>query len=87
EASAVLEKIWLKEREGVTSRALVASEGKEATVLKPQDVEQVMFILEEQDLPEDASKRVPLGQLNVGWRSAMGERGSLTTGWLASKGR
>ncbi|KAI6829176.1 hypothetical protein KC367_g4678 [Hortaea werneckii] len=87
EASAVLEKIWLKEREGVTSRALVASEEKEATVLKPQDVEQVMFILEEQDLPEDASKRVPLGQLNVGWRNAMGERGSLTTGWLASKGR
>ncbi|KAI7514776.1 DENN-domain-containing protein [Hortaea werneckii] len=84
EASAVLEKIWLKEREGVTSRALVASEEKEATVLKPQDVEQVMFILEEQDLPEDASKRVPLGQLNVGWRNAMGERGSLTTGWLAN---
>lgn len=87
EASAVLEKVWLKERDGISYKALNGADGRDATVLKPQDVEQVMFLLEEQERPEDIAKRVPLSQLNVDWRNAMGERGSLTTGWLASKGR
>ena len=87
EASAVLEKVWLKERDGITSRPVNGGEGKEAIVLKPQDVEQVMFILEENDKPEDSTIRMPLARLHVDWRSAMGERGSLTTGWLASRGK
>ncbi|KAF2166959.1 hypothetical protein M409DRAFT_54719 [Zasmidium cellare ATCC 36951] len=87
EASVVLERVVLKEREGVSSRAVNGDDGKEATVLKPSDVEQVMFLLEEKTEPEDLTSRVPLGQLNIDWRSAMGEQGSLTTGWLASRGR
>ncbi|KAK3070413.1 hypothetical protein LTR53_010510 [Teratosphaeriaceae sp. CCFEE 6253] len=88
EASAVLEKVWLHEREGISSRACNGDLGKEATVLKPQDVEQVMFVLEEETKPEgELGGRVPLAQVNIDWRGAMGERGSLTTGWLASKGR
>ncbi|KAK4496396.1 hypothetical protein PRZ48_012376 [Zasmidium cellare] len=86
EASVVLERVVLKEREGVKSTA-VNGEEDEAIVLKPADVEQVMFLLEEKDQPEDLTSRVPLGQLNIDWRSAMGEQGSLTTGWLASRGR
>lgn len=88
ETSVVLEKLWLNEREGVSSSALNGGNGREATVLKPQDVEQVMFLLSgNEKSAEDASGRVPLAQLNIDWRSAMGERGSLTTGWLASRAR
>ena len=45
-----------------------------------------MFLLREAEQSEDLSARVPLAQLNIDWRSALGERGSLTTGWLASRG-
>ena len=87
ETSVVLERLWLREREGVSGLALNGDEGKDATVLKPQDVEQVMFVLRETKKMEDMSIRVPLAQLNIDWRSALGEKGSLTTGWLASRGR
>ena len=83
----MLEKLWLNEREGIASTSLNGEDGKDATVLKPQDVEQVMFVLREVEVTEDAALRVPLAQLNIDWRSALGERGSLTTGWLASRGR
>lgn len=85
--SLVLERVWLKEREGISSHALNAEVGRDATVLKPQDVEQVMFGLMEESMADDASARVTLGQLNIDWRSGMGEKGSITTGWLASRGR
>ncbi|KAK1065584.1 hypothetical protein LTR74_007782 [Friedmanniomyces endolithicus] len=88
EGSAVLARVWLGEREGVTSRAVAyGGDGREAVVLKPRDVEQVMFVLEEKVGSGGVGGRVPLAQLNIDWRGAMGERGSLTTGWLASKGR
>lgn len=87
EASIVLERVLLKERENVSGRAMNGDDEREATVLKPSDVEQIMFLLEEKSEAEDLASRVPLGQLNIDWRSAMGEQGSLTTGWLASRGR
>jgi hypothetical protein len=87
ETSVVLEKLWLNEREGIAGTALNGDEERDATVLKPQDVEQVMFALREEENSEGDAVRVPLAQLNIDWRSALGERGSLTTGWLASRGR
>ncbi|KAF7188788.1 putative trafficking protein particle complex subunit 13-like [Pseudocercospora fuligena] len=87
DASVVLERVWLKEREGILSTAVNGAQSKEATVLKPQDIEQIMFLLKESEIPEETTSRIPLGQLNIDWRSAMGEQGSLTTGWLASRGR
>lgn len=87
EASAVLEDVWLNTREGITSVAFNGGLGKETVVLKPQDVEQVMFVLEEKEKQHNSDARIPLAQLNIDWRSAMGERGSLTTGWLASRGK
>ena len=87
ETSVVLQRLWLQDRESISGAALNGDETKDATVLKPQDVEQVMFALRETEKMEDASIRVPLAQLNIDWRSALGERGSLTTGWLATKGR
>jgi hypothetical protein len=69
-------------------------------VLNPRDVLQVAFLLEEQGdsskMPkrEDAiadvlavapGEKFVLGQLNIQWTSAMGDRGSLSTGWLTAK--
>lgn len=87
ETSVVLEKVWLNERDGIAGISLNGDEERDATVLKPQDVEQVMSVLREKEPNEDAGVRVPLAQLNIDWRSALGERGSLTTGWLASRVR
>ena len=66
-----------------------------APILTPRDVIQVAFLLDEQPGVEEAhddpsstaaddSKRV-LGQLAIQWRSALGDRGSLSTGWLTSR--
>lgn len=89
ETSVVLERLRLSEREGVVGKGLNGEEkeGRDATVLKPQDVEQVMFVLRETERVEAEvpGGRVPLAQLNIDWRSALGEKGSLTTGWLASR--
>lgn len=66
-----------------------------APILNPHDVIQVAFLLEQQagadeandetgkHPPEDARKI--LGQLAIQWRSALGDRGSLTTGLLTSR--
>lgn len=90
ETAVVLERLWLNEREGVVGRS-VGDGGeerrKERPVLKPQDVEQVMFALREEKAESVGQGRVPLAQVNIDWRSAMGEKGSLTTGWLASRPR
>jgi hypothetical protein len=52
-----------------------------APILNPRDVMQVAFLLEEQaDLAEEeeaSGDKLILGQLNIQWRSAMGDRGSL----------
>lgn len=62
-----------------------------APILSPRDVVQVAFILEhetgveqsdiEEPGPESDNKRL-LGQLAIQWRGALGDRGSLSTGWL-----
>lgn len=64
-------------------------------ILDPRDVLQVAFLVEDKGEKGRASEdevelRVPegkvaLGQLNIQWRSAMGDRGSLSTGWLLGR--
>lgn len=64
-------------------------------MLAPQDITQVAFLIEEQNIPyrdKDFSKkeftkdgRTILGKLTIRWRSAMGDPGILSTGWLTSK--
>ena len=63
-----------------------------APTLVPREVTQVAFLLEEQPVGVDATakeftkdKRVILGVLTIRWRSAMGEPGILSTGWLTSR--
>ncbi|QIW98276.1 hypothetical protein AMS68_003794 [Peltaster fructicola] len=83
ENSVVLEDVSLKERDGVNATS--CSDAKEDVIsLKPQDIQQVMFVVKELTQHTAISKR-QLGQVVVSWRGAMGEPGKLTTGWLTSK--
>jgi hypothetical protein len=64
-------------------------------VLEPRDVVQVAFLLEQErgrGEPEEVHRpageaKFMLGQLNIQWRSGMGDRGSINTGWLTGKRR
>ncbi|KAJ9642353.1 hypothetical protein H2199_004733 [Coniosporium tulheliwenetii] len=66
-------------------------------IINPRDVFQVAFLLEQQGGvagdDENAAKlrsgdkRLILGQLSIQWRSAMGDRGTLSTGWLTGRQR
>ena len=96
EGSVVLERTWLTGKDGISSKGLNERESDDAAiVLKPQDVEQVAFLIcGRQDAPDAEEKvgdaevpRTALAQLHVDWRAAMGEGGSLTTNWLAPRSR
>ena len=60
-------------------------------VLAPRDVTQIAFLVEQQgEGPEkEVTKdgRIILGQLSIQWRTAMGDSGFLSTGWLTTKKR
>ena len=64
----------------------------ERPMLAPREVTQVAFLIEEQaarsdELPKELTKdgRTILGVLTIRWRSAMGDPGVLSTGWLTSR--
>lgn len=67
----------------------------DSPILALQDVIQVAFLVEPQDDQRSGSPlkevikdgRVVLGQLNIQWRTAMGDVGSLSTGWLMTRRR
>jgi trafficking protein particle complex subunit 13 len=52
---------------------------------------QVAFLLEEQTeaaaTTQSTDNKLVLGQLNIQWRSAIGDRGLLSTGWLTGRKR
>lgn len=60
-------------------------------ILHPNDTLQVAFLLEENSAGDaqlaEIDDRITLGQLNIQWRSAMGDRGSLKTSWLTGRRR
>lgn len=61
----------------------------ENPMLAPGDVQQICFLVEEKGLDSaqevDPSGRLVMGMLSISWRSAMGNRGSLSTGWLGTR--
>lgn len=67
----------------------------EAPTLTPRDVSQVAFVVEQPDDQSGSSslRETPkdggavLGQLHIRWRMAMGDMGSLSTGWLMARRR
>lgn len=62
--------------------------------LRPRDVQQVMFVVEDREVGGGgggggggrSGAPKALAQVEIDWRSAMGEKGRLTTGWLAARG-
>ncbi|KAM0715274.1 hypothetical protein Q7P37_008772 [Cladosporium fusiforme] len=87
EGSVVVERVWLVGGEGVGWKGGVEGDGEGGRfVVKPRDVQQVMFVLEEEVGPSKVGGGGrPLAQVEIDWRSAMGEKGRLTTGWLAAR--
>lgn len=69
------------------------TEQLEYPILVPRDVTQVAFLVDQRDdRPGETSSRevtkdgrTILGQLNIQWRTAMGDLGFLSTGWLMTK--
>ncbi|CAE7193322.1 DUF974 domain protein [Pyrenophora teres f. teres] len=95
EAAVCLEAVNVNPKPPLRSRSLnwdMQPAGLNAPILSPRDVVQVAFLLEHQagdddDMPDsitEDNKRV-LGQLAIQWRSALGDRGSLSTGWLTAR--
>jgi hypothetical protein len=64
--------------------------GLRPPVLEAREIVQVAFLLEDEPGEPEARRadaKVVLGQLNIQWRSGMGDRGSINTGWLTGKRR
>jgi hypothetical protein len=67
--------------------------GINAPILSPRDVVQVAFLLDvrpgdnEEEMADSVTEdnKTVLGQLAIQWRSALGDRGSLSTGWLTAR--
>ncbi|KAF2399055.1 hypothetical protein EJ06DRAFT_68847 [Trichodelitschia bisporula] len=97
ERGVAIESVSVAPRPPFTSTSLnwdVAGDAARAPVLNPHDVYQVAFILEEgeEKKGEDeeqtpAGGKLVLGQLHIQWRGSMGDRGTLTTGWLTGRRR
>ncbi|KAG9190686.1 hypothetical protein G6011_08774 [Alternaria panax] len=96
EAPVCLEAVSVNPKPPLRSTSLnwdMQPSGLNAPILSPRDVVQVAFLLDHQpsddgeevagSITED-NKRV-LGQLAIQWRSALGDRGSLSTGWLTAR--
>ena len=66
-------------------------------MVNPHDVTQVAFLIEQEQgitegleiLEKDMARdgKATLGQLSIEWRSGMGGKGFLSTGWLSSRRR
>ncbi|KAI9829016.1 MAG: hypothetical protein M1832_000039 [Thelocarpon impressellum] len=71
--------------------------GSPSPVVNPRDIMQVAFLIEQErdttegldGLSNDMARdgRATLGQLSIAWRSGVGNRGFLSTGWLTSRRR
>lgn len=95
----VLDEVGLDEKEWCTARSLNWDVGRSSSimgsegdlvnpVLGPGDVHQVCFLVEqkgEQIGEIDATGRLTVGMLSIGWRGAMGNKGNLSTGWLSTR--
>lgn len=89
ETPVVLEKVTVSTAQGLTSKSLNWNDADDKPILSPQDVMQVAFTLQQiqGEQLDEKNGRTVLAQLHVDWRSPMGEKGSLTTGWLGSRAR
>jgi len=58
-------------------------------IVGPGDVQQVCFLIEQkgEGMEEvvDGTGRLVVGMLSIEWRGSMGNKGSLSTGWLGTR--
>jgi hypothetical protein len=91
EGRVVVDKVWLDGSSGVewsggVGRDVGEGSERKVIVLKPRDVEQVMFVVHDKGVASSASGAKALAQVDIDWTSAMGEKGKLMTGWLSARG-
>ncbi|KAM0711826.1 hypothetical protein Q7P35_001195 [Cladosporium inversicolor] len=93
EERVVVEKVWLNGGKGIEWSGGVGREEEgggggakgKAIVLKPRDVEQVMFVVRDPGWTTPGGGAKALAQVDIDWTSAMGEKGKLMTGWLSAR--
>lgn len=93
----ILDRVELIERPWCKATSLNWESGKapeevaEYPILSPGDVQQVCFLVEQTDEDDagevDETGRLVVGMLSIGWKGAMGNKGSLSTGWLGTRPR
>lgn len=91
EGRVVVEKVWLNGSPGIEwsgglGKGDENESSKNAMVLRPRDVEQVMFIVHDKGPMGTTGGAKSLAQVDIDWTSAMGEKGKLMTGWLSARG-
>lgn len=61
--------------------------GSPRPVVHPGEVEQVCFVIEEEDVAsvQEEDARITFGVLGIGWRGEMGSKGFLGTGKLGTR--
>jgi trafficking protein particle complex subunit 13 len=90
EEGVVVERVWLNGGSGIEWSGGVGKEeggglkGR-SIVLKPRDVEQVMFVVRDRGWTTPGGDAKALAQVDIDWTSAMGEKGKLMTGWLSAR--
>ena len=92
EERVVVERVWLNGGSGIEWSGGVGKEGGggsglqgKSMVLKPRDVEQVMFVVRDRGWTTPGGGAKALAQVDIDWTSAMGEKGKLMTGWLSAR--
>jgi hypothetical protein len=90
EERVVVDKVWLNggseiEWSGGVGRDEPGVSRGNSIVLKPRDVEQVMFVVQDRGMMGSTGGARPLAQVDIDWTGAMGEKGKLMTGWLSAR--
>lgn len=89
EERVVVERVWLNGGSGIEWSGGVGKGGGgtqgKSMVLKPRDVEQVMFVVRDRGWTTPGGGAKALAQVDIDWTSAMGEKGKLMTGWLSAR--
>ncbi|KAL6703211.1 hypothetical protein ACN47E_010073 [Coniothyrium glycines] len=98
EAAVCLEAVTVNPQSPLVSTSLnwdaqpLPSAPRIAPILGPHDVVQVAFLLEQPvghdndiSASDEIDQKRTIGQLAIQWRSALGDRGSLSTGWLTAR--
>ncbi|KAK4222494.1 hypothetical protein QBC38DRAFT_512944 [Podospora fimiseda] len=80
-----LERVGLGLDKGLVWRDCNGWDEGRKPVVRPGEVEQVCFVIEEERGEEERDERVGFGVLEIGWRGEMGNRGVLSTGRLGVK--